>query len=157
MNFKSFIANSAQFHVGYLGSLLISVSQSIGPIIIASRDWLSWLAADDEISAHRQWLGGVGRGAGCVSPSQWHWMIRRVRGAGRGKSNILLDGEYLGVVFVFREALIASYDLAALSQANVSQHHNWVAQKIYINHWTNTLLTHINFRYYSLRLTFTLN
>ena len=52
-------------------------------------------------------------------------MIRRARGAGRGKRNILLAGEYLGVVFVLRESLTASYDLGALSQANVSRHHKY--------------------------------
>ena len=144
MNFKSFIANSAESHVSYLGSVLISVSQSIRPIIIVSRDWLSWLAADDEISAHRQWLGGVGGGTGCVSPSQWHWMIRRVRG--RGRRNILLSGEYLGVLFVFRESLTASYERV---HSVKPMYHGTTAiselhKKLNINHWTNPLLTNIN-------------
>ena len=108
----------------------------------------SWLDADDEISAHRDCVGrgweGVGGGAGLVFPTEWHWMIRRVRG--RGRRNILLSGEYLGVLFVFRESLTASYERV---HSVKPMYHGTTAiselhKKLNINHWTDPLLTNIN-------------
>ena len=129
-NFKSLIslwtvANSANVQVRCSVILpIILLHHSQCPIILG-RDWRH---ASTLMMKFLLIIVVAGRDCWLCFP---HWMtLNDPKGEGRGGlgETSSCSGN-IEVMFVFREALIASYDLGALSQANVSRHH-WVAQKM---------------------------